>query len=136
MNKNKLKKRIESNNINNLMTRCHFIGFFCMQNISVNDKIKLKKNLNKQGFKYTLIKNTAIFKSLFSSVPKMRGIFSGSLAICYNEKTILKDFNFIKLKEVFSIIKKEKHIFFLGGFYKSFFIQCDFRSSLNYIPMF
>ena len=47
MNKNKLKKRIESNNINNLMTRCHFIGFFCMQNISVNDKIKLKKNLNK-----------------------------------------------------------------------------------------
>tara|TARA_R110001592_G_scaffold150202_4_gene376003 strand:+ start:6678 stop:7238 length:561 start_codon:yes stop_codon:yes gene_type:complete len=130
MNKSKLKKTIESNNLNNLINKCRFIGFFCMQNIAVNDKIQLKKILKKEGFKYTLIKNTAIFKSLFKSIPKLKGIVSGSLAICYsanennNENTnevinkSTRDLNFTSLKNIFSIIKKEKNIFFLGGYYE------------------
>jgi len=136
MNKSELKKRIESNNISNVMTECHFIGFFCIQNICVNDKIELKKKLNKQGFNYTLIKNTAIFKNLFSSIPTMKGILSGSLAICYSDKEISKNTNFIKLKEIFSIIQKEKNIFFLGGFYEGVLVNRLFEikvCSLNNI---
>ena len=94
MNKSKLKKKLESNNLENLIKRCRFIGFFCVQNLAVADKIQLNKNLNKQGFKYTLIKNTALFKSLFNSIPKMKGVVSGSLAICYNINELsLKEFN-------------------------------------------
>lgn len=118
MNKNNLKKKIESNNLNDLIRNCHFIGFFCMQNVAVNDKKQLKKNLSNQGFKYTLIKNTVIFKSLFSSMPKMKGTISGSLAICYSTDKVPNSVNFVSLKEVFSIIKKEKNIFFIGGFYE------------------
>jgi ribosomal protein L10 len=146
MNKSNLKKKIESNNLDNLIKNCHFIGFFCMQNIAVNDKTRLKKNLNKQGFKYTLIKNTVIFKSFFKSIPKMRGIVSGSLAICYSVNEVSSNVGFTSLKEVFSIIKKEKNIFFLGGFYEGSLINrlfevkvCTLKSldsvNLDYISL-
>jgi len=131
MNKSKLKKKLESNNLENLIKRCRFIGFFCVQNLAVADKIQLNKNLNKQGFKYTLIKNTALFKSLFNSIPKMKGVVSGSLAICYNINELsLKEpttLDFKALKEVFSIIKKEKNIFFLGGFFDGSLVNSLFE---------
>jgi len=130
MNKSKLKKKIESNNLDNLIKKCHFIGFFCMQNIAVNDKIQLKKTLYKEGFKYTLIKNTAIFKSLFKSIPKMKGIVSGSLAICYSDNENLQSVNFTSLKEIFSIIKKEKNIFFLGGFFEGSLVNTLFEKKV------
>jgi len=137
MNKSNLKKKIESNNLENLIKRCHFIGFFCIQNIAVNEKIQLKKNLNKQGFKYTLIKNTALFKSLFNSIPILKGIVSGSLALCYsvnccnNPTKISNKLNFSSLNEVFSIIKKEKNIFFLGGFYEGSLVNTLFEVKIS-----
>ena len=134
-----MKKKIESNNLENLIKKCHFIGFFCIQNIAVNDKIQLKKNLNKQGFKYILIKNTALFKSLFNSIPILKGIVSGSLAVCYsvnelsdiNPTKISNTLNFSSLNEVFSIIKKEKNIFFLGGFYEGSLVNRLFEVKIS-----
>ena len=131
MNKSKLKKKIESNKLDNFINKCHFIGFFCVQNIAVDNKIELKKNLNKQGFNYTLIKNTVLFKSLFHSIPKMKGIVTGSLAICYSDNDVSKGINFISLKEVFSILKKEKNIFFLGGFYKGSLVNRLFELKVS-----
>jgi ribosomal protein L10 len=57
---------IESNDLENIIKKCCFIEFFCIQNVSVNNNIQLKRNLKKQGFGYILIKKTAIFKSLYS----------------------------------------------------------------------
>ena len=39
MNKGKLKKKIESNNLENIIKKCCFIEFFCIQNVSVNNNI-------------------------------------------------------------------------------------------------
>jgi len=130
MNKSKLKKLIESNNLDNLIKKCSFIGFFCMQNIAVKDKIQLKKSLNDQGFKYKLIKNTAVFKTLFKSIPSMKGLISGSLAICYSKGNTPTLLNFYSLKEIFSIIKKEKNVFFLGGFFEGSLVNCLFEKKV------
>jgi ribosomal protein L10 len=119
MNKNNLKKRIESNILKKIMKKCNFVGFFCMQNMSVIDKINLKKTLKNEGFEYILIKNTAIFKSFCSFMPKMKGVISGSLAICYNTEEKFNNISLISLKEIFSTVKKEKSIFFLGGIYQN-----------------
>jgi ribosomal protein L10 len=130
MNKSKLKKKIEFNNLKNLKNNCNFIGFFCIQNLAVNDTIQLKKNLSNQGFKYILIKNTIIFKSIFNSTFKMRGKVSGSIAICYrstSEHKFLSDINFVALSEVFSLFKREKNTFFLGGFFEGFLVNCLFE---------
>jgi ribosomal protein L10 len=133
MNKSKLKKKIESNNLKSLSKKCCFIGFLCIQNVFVNDNIQLKKNLNKQGFKYILIKNTVIFKNFFKYIPKSRGIIFGSIAIYYSttiKYNITNDTNFISLSEVFSITKKEKNIFFLGGFFKGSLVNRLFENQV------
>ena len=94
-----------------------------MQNIGVDTKISVKKSLAKEGFSYTLIKNTAIFKSFFKSMPNMKGILSGSLAICYSNIDTSEGINFIKLKKVFSVLKKERNMFFLGAFYEGYLVN-------------
>jgi ribosomal protein L10 len=123
MNKGKLKKKINSDNLQNLYKNCNFIGFFCMQNITVNDKIQLKKKLAQYGFHYILIKNSAVFKTLFNSVPKLKGLVSGSLAICYNKDKTEKSTNFTFLKDIFSFMQKKKNIFFLGGLLNGSFVN-------------
>ena len=45
MNKVKLKKRIDSDKLKNLLAEQHFIGFFCSQNLTVNERVALKKEL-------------------------------------------------------------------------------------------
>ena len=42
MNKNKVKKSIEYKSINSILKTSTFVGFFCVQNMSVKDKLSLK----------------------------------------------------------------------------------------------
>jgi ribosomal protein L10 len=130
MNKSKLKKKIDSDNLKNLREKSKFIGFFCTQNINVTEKIQLKKELKKQGFNFTLVKTNTIFNTFFKSLPHMKGLLSGSLAICYNEEN-KGSFNFSKLKEIFLIIKKQKNIFFLGGFFENSCINSLFELKIS-----
>jgi ribosomal protein L10 len=144
MNKSKLKKKIESNNFKKLIKECTFIGFFCIQNLATTDNIQFKKSLNKQGFKYVLIKNTLIFKSIFNFIPKMRVKFFGSIAICYSSTSdpkFLGDINFVALSEVFFLIGKEKNTFFLGGFFEGSLVNSLFErqvcalKTLNFVHL-
>jgi ribosomal protein L10 len=133
MNKSSLKKQIESNILGSLILNCHFIGFFCIQNMSVIEKIQLKKKLNEQGFKYILIKNTAFYNSFIRSMefPSIDHIAFGSLAVFYSENYDYKGVNFISLKNVFAIFKREKNIYFIGGIYEGSFINCLFEKKLS-----
>jgi ribosomal protein L10 len=131
MNKSQLKKRIDSDNLYTLLKNCKFIGFFCVQNIPVNEKILLKKKLGEHGFDYKLIKNTVIFKTVFQALPNMKGLISGSIAICYKKEAIVNTpFNFLGLKEVFSVMRKSKYCFFLGGIYEGSLVNSLFEKKI------
>ena len=63
----------------------------------------------------------------------MKGLVSGSLAICYSitlEDKFLSDINFISLSKIFSIIKEEKNIFFLGGFFEGLLVNRLFERQI------
>ena len=129
MNKVKLKKRIDSDKLKNLLAEQHFIGFFCSQNLTVNERVALKKELDKVGFEYKLVKNASVFKVILKALPAMKGIFSGPLSVCYAKKGGPVDF--ISLKSVFSIVKKSKHTFFLGGLFEGALVNQLFETKVS-----
>jgi hypothetical protein len=61
----------------------------------------------------------------------MKGVSSGSLAICYSINKVPCDVNFISLKEVFLIMQKEKSILFFGGLYKGSLVNRLFEAKLS-----
>jgi len=128
MNKVKLKKKIGSDQLNALLSSSEFIGFFCVQNLNTIEKIELKKTLSSQGFDFKILKSAIVFKYLANALPSLKGLFSGTLAICYPKKE--NTFDFINLKEVFLTIKKTKNTFFLGGLFEGIFINQLFESKV------
>jgi ribosomal protein L10 len=130
INKAKLKKNIETEKLENLQLSKKFIGFFCLQNLSVTQKIQLKKDLSNQGFHFNVVKNVSIFKTLLKSTLEMKGIFSGTIGICYEKEKNNQKFNFLNLKKVFSLLKKNKDIFFLGGFFKGNLVNRLFEQKI------
>jgi len=134
MNKVKLKKRIDSIKLKSLLDNQSFIGFFCSQNITVNERIQLRKDLDSKGFEYKLVKNAIVFKIILKALPAMKGILSGPVTICYAKDGGPVDF--MALKSVFSILKKSKNTFFLGGLFEGILVNKLFEtkvSSLNEI---
>jgi ribosomal protein L10 len=129
MNKAKLKKYVDTKKVFTLLNNSSFLGFFCMQNIAVKEKIQLKKDLERTGFEYKLLKNAVIFKTLFKSLPELRGILSGSLAILYAKEPGSVDF--LELKNAFSILEKSKNAFFLGGQFEGKLINNLFEKKVN-----
>ena len=55
MNKARLKKQIDSRKVSQLLNSSNFIGFLCLQNISVNEKTQFKKDLEIIGFEYKFV---------------------------------------------------------------------------------
>lgn len=132
MNKAKLRKKIDSVYLFDLLKTSNFIGFFCVQNVDTVENIEIKKKLSAKGFEFKYISNSILFKYLAKSLPKMRNIFSGSLAVCFVKKNRVKDpsFDFISVKDIFGIVKKKKDIFFLGAFFEGNFVNCFFESKI------
>jgi len=129
MNKARLKKQIDSRKVSQLLNSSNFIGFLCLQNISVNEKTQLKKDLENIGFEYKFVKNAVIFQILFKALPNFKGILSGSLAIFYARKHNSVDF--IALKKVLFLLKKRKHAFFSGGYFKGALVNNLFEAKIN-----
>ena len=122
MNKNKVKKSIEYKSINSILKTSTFVGFFCVQNVSVKDKLSVKESLSDSGFKYKVIKSNLLSKHLLGLVPNLDFLVSGSLAICYSTKNISKhteDLLFTNMQKVFKLLKKNKNTILLGNLFNT-----------------
>ena len=130
INKVKLKKNIEFNKLKNLQKNSKFIGFYCLQNLSVPEIIDLKKNIERQGFSFKILGSTPIFRVFFQSISKMKGLISGSIGICYKKNKEFQEFDFLSLQNIFKILKKNKKIFFIGGSFNKKFINVLFQNKV------
>jgi ribosomal protein L10 len=122
MNKNKVKKSIEYKSINSILKTSTFVGFFCVQNVSVKDKLSVKESLSDSGFNYKVIKSNLLSKHLLGLVPNLDFLVSGSLAICYSTKNISKhteDLLFTNMQKVFKLLKKNKNTILLGNLFNT-----------------
>jgi ribosomal protein L10 len=134
MNKNKVKKSIEYKSISSILNTSTFVGFFCVQNMSVKDKLSLKDFLSDYGFKYKVIKSNLLSKKLLGLVPNLDFLVSGSLAICYSTNNLSKhteDSLFTNMQKVFKLLKKNNNTIFLGNLFNTSFNNVLFEKKVS-----
>lgn len=120
MNKNKIKKSIEFKKLDSIIDKAIFVGFFCIQNMSVKDKLLLKESLKIEGFNYKVVKANLLSKKLASICPKIDFSVYGSVAICYptkNDSEYKKELIFTNMQQLFKLLTKNKNTIFLGNLF-------------------
>jgi len=120
MNKNKVKKSLEYKSIDSILKTSTFIGFFCLQNMSVKDKSSFKKSLGDFDLKFKIIKPNLLTKPILKLVPNLNFLASGSFAICYFSKNKHNtDSVFTNMQNFFKLLKKDKNTIFLGNLFNN-----------------
>ena len=126
------KKDFHLNSFINLLETKPFLGFLSVNNFKVQDKINLKIQLNKIGFDFKVLKNVLFINALETKFPKYIHIeaLSQGFSIVIFPLIDKTNFEFLSLKDLAIILKKDKNLLFLGGLYEDKLVNNTFLKEI------
>jgi ribosomal protein L10 len=126
-----LKKKFQISRLKNLFETKQFIGIFFLNSLTSEQRIRLKRLITPLGFEIEILNNSLFQKVIKSFFPQY--LHFSSLAQGFNlVLTPIKNesVNPIELKELFTLLKKEKKVIFLGGIYDKKLINVTFQDEI------
>ena len=122
------KKQFQLKLLTKLLTEKDFFSFLSVNSFTVNDKIELKRQLNKLGLDFTVLKNSLLVQAIKKEFPQYINMIplSQGFSIIIFSVDNSESVDFSKLKQFALFLKNQKNLLFLGGLYDNKIINKTF----------
>ena len=135
----KKKKRNQFKSLNKLLERKNPIFLLSVTELTITDKIFLKKELKKFGLDFMVLKNKIFIQQIQQNFPKLNNLISlvqGFCILLYPLDTEIGKIDYNHLKDFGLFLEKQPNIFFLGGLFENELINQKFLNNLKEIKNF